>query len=158
MRWRDPAHLLAFGFGTGLVPHAPGTAGSAAGTVAYDLALAPAALWVQVLVVGIAFLIGVAACARVERELTTHDHRAIVWDEVVGVWVTLLASGGTWLGALAGFALFRLFDIWKPWPISWVDRRVPGGLGVMLDDVAAGVVGAAALLVARALVPGPPIG
>jgi phosphatidylglycerophosphatase A len=68
-----------------------------------------------------------------------HDQGALVWDEVIGMWIALFAAPTQWWWMIVGFALFRLFDIWKPWPVSWADRRVHGGLGVMLDDVVAGV-------------------
>jgi len=96
------------------------------------------------------FLLGVWACARTERELGVHDHPGIVWDEVVGVMIALLAAPAGWVGLIAGFALFRLFDVWKPWPIRLADRRVHGGLGIMLDDALAGAAAAAILWAAQA--------
>jgi phosphatidylglycerophosphatase A len=128
--------LLAFGFGSGLAPKAPGTAGSV-------VALLPALLLVQVplinalIFIGVAFLAGIWLCGRVGRRLGEHDHSGIVWDEFVGMWLVLVCIPFHWGWWLAGFALFRLFDIVKPWPIGWLDRRVNGGLGVMLDDLLA---------------------
>ncbi len=139
--WRfvfsDPAHLFAFGFGAGLVPRAPGTAGTAlAMPMAYGLhGLGPVGYAAMCL---LAFGLGCWAAERTGRHLEVHDHGGIVWDEIVGYWVTVAAlpSGLGWL--IAGFVLFRAFDIIKPWPISWLDARIPGGCGVMLDDVVAG--------------------
>ncbi len=148
--WRllaDPGHLLALGFGTGLAPTAPGTFGTLAGVVLYlpasRLALLPyLGLTLALLVLGV-WLSG-----RCAGKLGVHDHPAIVWDEVVGLFVTMTAAppGAGWL--LAGFGLFRLFDILKPWPIAVLDRRLGGGLGIMLDDVLAGVVAALCLQLA----------
>ncbi len=86
-----------------------------------------------------AFLLGIALCHRTAARLGTHDAPAIVWDEIVGYLITMTAapSGGLWV--ILGFILFRLFDILKPWPIRLADRKVPGGLGIMLDDALAGV-------------------
>ncbi len=146
--WRfvlsDPAHFLAFGFGAGLAPAAPGTAGTLlAVPMAAGLHALGAAVYATVLVLG--FALGCWAAGRTSRHLGVHDHGGIVWDEVVGYLVTMavLPNGAGWL--MAGFVLFRAFDIIKPWPISWLDRRIGGGCGVMLDDVAAGLAAAASL-------------
>ncbi|MAT64733.1 MAG: phosphatidylglycerophosphatase A [Gammaproteobacteria bacterium] len=139
LHWlKDPRHLLALGFGSGLAPIAPGTFGTLAGAVLYPL-IAGLGLPVYLLLVGAAFLLGVRVCGYTARALGVHDHSAIVWDEVVGLWITLAAVAPSWPALLLGFALFRLFDILKPWPIRWLDRHVQGGLGIMLDDVLAGV-------------------
>lgn len=135
---RDPRHWPALGFGLGAAPVAPGTFGTLLGIPLYLLfADWPAAVYLAA--VAALFLLGVLACRMTARALGVHDHPAIVFDEVVGylVTMTLAPAGIGWL--VAGFALFRLFDIWKPWPIRWIDRRVHGGLGIMLDDVLAGV-------------------
>jgi phosphatidylglycerophosphatase A len=135
---RDPGHLLALGFGSGLAPYAPGTFGSVVGVVAYPAlqALGPWGYWLAVL--GL-FVAGVPLCARTATALDTADHPAIVWDEVVGMLVTLGFAADGWPALLVGFVLFRMLDIVKPWPIRWLDRRVGGGIGIMLDDLAAGV-------------------
>jgi phosphatidylglycerophosphatase A len=99
-------------------------------------------LWLWLM---IATLVGIWACDACARQLGVHDHSAIVWDEFVGMWLTLLAAPATLGGAIAAFLLFRLFDILKPWPIRWVDRRVGGGLGIMLDDILAALPAAAIL-------------
>jgi phosphatidylglycerophosphatase A len=133
---RDPVNLLAFGFGSGLAPVAPGTAGSLVG-----LALAWATMdmpLVSRLVVAIALILsGIWICGEAARRIAVHDHPGIVWDEIAGIYLALLvAPPSIWAWAL-GFGLFRLFDIWKPWPIRDLDHRLKGGLGIMLDDLVA---------------------
>ncbi|MDX1607143.1 MAG: phosphatidylglycerophosphatase A [Candidatus Competibacterales bacterium] len=135
---RDPGHLLALGLGTGLVPLAPGTAGTLVGVLLF-LPLQSLTLPAYGLVVLALFVLGLPLCARTARRLGLHDHPAIVWDEVVGYLVTMSAAPVGWPWMLAGFVLFRFFDILKPWPIAWLDRFVTGGLGIMLDDALAGV-------------------
>lgn len=136
---RDVGHWLAVGLGTGLLPWAPGTAGSLLGCVL--------ALWLATLgglwygfgcLVGA--LLGLWLCDRAERVFGAADHPAIVWDEVVGQLFTLWGLPAEWPWLMAGFGLFRLLDILKPGPIGWLDRRVAGGLGIMLDDLAAGLI------------------
>ena len=141
---RHPAYLLAFGGGAGLAPKAPGTVGS---LVALPLYLLLAALTPLVYgaVVVLLFLTGVWACARTERDLGVHDHPGIVWDEIVGMLVTLFLAPAGWVWLFIGFGLFRLFDIWKPYPISWLNDNVKGGWGIMLDDLAAGIAAAVCL-------------
>lgn len=134
---RNPIHLLAFGFGSGLAPVAPGTFGTLAAVPLY-LLLAHLPLAVYALVLIGAFGLGVWICAKTAHDLGVHDHGGIVWDEFVGLWITLFAAPPQWWWIVAGFFLFRLFDIWKPFPISWLDRHVKGGLGIMLDDAVAG--------------------
>lgn len=116
----------------------PGTCGTVVGIVAY-MALMALPLGVYLLVVSLMAVLGVWLCTHTARQLGVHDHASIVWDEIVGVLVALTAAPAGWLWILAGFCLFRLFDIWKPWPISWLDSRVEGGLGIMLDDLLAGI-------------------
>ena len=99
-----------------------------------------------VLAVALAAGVGVYLCGFTARALGVHDHPAIVWDEFVGLWLTVLFVPPHWLNLTVGFFLFRLFDVLKPWPIGWCDRQVSGGLGVMLDDVLAGAAAALVLL------------
>ena len=135
---RNPLHLAAFGFGTGFLPKAPGTAGTLVGVVLYLLlASMPVAGYVAITV--LLFAAGIPLCDRVSRDLGVHDHSGIVWDEIVGYLVTMTAAPPGWLPAVAGFVLFRVFDILKPWPIRALDRAVHGGFGIMLDDVVAGI-------------------
>jgi phosphatidylglycerophosphatase A len=129
---------LAFGFGSGLAPKAPGTCGTLAAVPLY-LLLANLPLPAYLAITLLMFLIGVWLCGRCEQILGIQDHSGIVWDEFVGLFITLAGAPSSPVAVIAGFSLFRLFDILKPWPISWLDRRVHGGLGIMLDDAVAGV-------------------
>ena len=140
--------LLASGLGAGLTPVAPGTAGSLLGVIVY-LAIAGLPLGAYAGIVVVLAVAGVSICGRAGRVLGASDHPGIVWDEIVGVLVALAGTPPGWLGVALGFALFRLFDILKPWPVSVLDRRVAGGLGVMLDDIAAGLYALACLLILR---------
>lgn len=134
----SPVHLLAFGFGSGLSPFAPGTAGTLAAIPLY-LLLVQLPLWGYVAVLLVMSLLGIWICGESSRRLGVHDHGGIVWDEFAGYLLTMLAAPTGWLWIVMGFFLFRLFDIWKPWPIRLVDRDVPGGFGIMFDDLLAGV-------------------
>ena len=139
--WRNPIHFLAFGFGSGAAPKAPGTAGTVVAVVLYlPLAHLPALYYGLFLL--LAFGFGVWLCGRTAADIGIHDHGGIVWDEFVGYWLTMYFAPPGWLWILVGFALFRLFDIAKPWPIKPVDARVGGGIGIMLDDVLAGIMAA----------------
>jgi len=138
--WRDPVHWLAFGLGAGTLPRAPGTWGTLAVLPFYFLVddLPP---WCYAALTAGLFGLGVWLCGRTARDLGVHDHPGIVWDEMVGFLAAmLLVRGGWW--PLAGFLLFRFFDIVKPWPIRAVDRRLGGGWGIMLDDLLAGLYAA----------------
>jgi len=137
--FRSPASFLALGFGTGLAPRAPGTAGTVPGVVLCAL-LAGLPLSVYLLATVIACVAGIAICGRASEQLGVHDHGGIVWDEIAGFLVTMIAVPVSPLTLLLGFCLFRLFDIWKPGPIGVLDRRLSGGLGIMADDIAAGAV------------------
>ena len=135
---RDPVMLLAFGFGSGLLPKAPGTAGSVVALLFMPLlSLLPA--WAYGLVIALAFGVGIAICNYADQRLEGHDHPGIVWDEFVGLWLALACVPADWTWWLSGFLIFRCFDIFKPWPISVIDRKIGGGFGVMLDDLLAGL-------------------
>ena len=134
----DPVHWLAFGFGSGLAPKAPGTFGTLAAIPLY-LLLADLPGWAYLLVLLVSILAGIWICGESSRRLQVHDHSGIVWDEFAGYWLTMLAAPAGWGWIVLGFLLFRLFDIWKPWPIRRMDRTIHGGLGIMLDDVMAGL-------------------
>lgn len=142
---RDPVHFFALGFGTGLAPWAPGTAGTLVG-VLLDPLLRPLGLELRVLLVALMFGAGVWLCGASARRLGVHDHPAIVWDEIVGYLALMLVVPAGWGWALAGFVVFRFFDIVKPWPIRQLDHGVGGGLGIMVDDVMAAAWGAVVLL------------
>ena len=141
---RHPADFLALGFGSGLVPRAPGTAGTVVAIPVY-LALQSLPLHLYLPLVAALFLVGIPICAHTAQRLGVHDHPGIVWDEIVGYLVTMTFAPPGWLWVVAGFVLFRFFDIVKPWPISWCDRKVEGGFGIMLDDLLAGMMAAGVL-------------
>ena len=131
-------YFLAFGFGSGLMPFVPGTFGTLAAIPVYCLMMYLPPGWYLALVV-VAFLLGVKICDKVSRDMGVHDFSGIVWDEIVGYLITMycVPIGIKWI--FAGFFLFRLFDILKPGPIAWVDKKVGGGFGIMLDDVLAAI-------------------
>lgn len=142
-----PAGWIASGFGSGLAPLAPGTVGSAAALLPY-LLLRGLPLWVYLGVTLVTFVLGVWVSRIVVARTQAEDPGFIVIDEFVGQWLALAFVPPGWIWILVGFLLFRLFDVWKPWPVSWADRAVGGGLGVMLDDALAGVLAGALLALA----------
>ena len=151
---RHPAGWVACGFGSGLSPIAPGTVGSLVALIPWFALRELPLPWFVVALV-LAFALGVQVCDWAVRTLRIADPSAVVWDEFVGQWIALtpllfLSRGAWWI--LCGFVLFRLFDIAKPWPVSWADRKLSGGLGVMLDDVFAGIYAALALMALQQLV------
>lgn len=135
---KHPVNFLAFGLGSGCSPKAPGTLGSLVGLLIYVVLPIESILSSLVLVV-LGFMLGVYLCGKAAETLGVHDHGGIVWDEFVGIWIALIALPVGWYWYLAAFGLFRLFDIWKPQPIRYLDQKVSGGLGIMLDDVLAGI-------------------
>jgi len=140
---KNPIHALSLGFGTGLAPKAPGTFGTLVGVALYWLLCSlQLSLTVYIAITVLCFVLGVWLCGYTAKALGVHDHPAIVWDEVVGYLITMTFAPSGWLWMLIGSALFRLFDIWKPWPIRVIDRSVHGGFGIMFDDVLAGVYAA----------------
>jgi len=147
---RHPLVFIACGFGSGASPIAPGTAGTLVAIPIY-LAMSQLGLFWYLFVTAVMFLIGIYICGRAAAHFGEHDHAAIVWDEIVGYLVTMSLMPVDWRWIIAGFIVFRLFDILKPWPISWLDRHVSGGAGIMLDDVVAGLAGLTVLLLAQLL-------
>jgi phosphatidylglycerophosphatase A len=141
---RHPVHFLSLGFGSGLSPYAPGTAGTLVAIPLFWL-MAPLPLLVYLGVIAVLFVIGIYRCQLTTERLGAHDHSAIVWDEVVGYLLTMTAVPFDWRWVIAGFFLFRLFDVWKPWPVRVLDRSVTGGFGIMLDDVGAAIYAALSL-------------
>ena len=135
----DPLVLIATGAGSGFSPVAPGTVGSLLGTVVWWFAFAELDLLVRALAACAAFALATVVVQRLQARKAVGDSQAIVVDEIVGIWFALLAAPKSAVGLIAGFVLFRLFDIAKPWPISWADRNLKGGLGIMVDDVMAGI-------------------
>lgn len=131
-----PAHFIALGFGSGLPAKAPGTFGTLA-AIPLFWALQLASLPLQLLLVVAAFLLGIWACGLTGQHLGQHDSGHIVWDEIAAFLLVLVFTPVSPLWMLYAFALFRLFDIWKPFPINWLDSRIKDGAGVMLDDMLA---------------------
>ena len=136
--FKHPVLILATGFGSGLAPKAPGTFGTLAAIPIYVMVsyFDSMTYWITFLIL---FLIGILICNRATEILKVHDHPSIVWDEIVGYLITMYSLPQNWTLIIAGFLVFRFFDILKPWPIKMLDKTVKGGFGIMLDDVVAGV-------------------
>ncbi|HVV68128.1 MAG TPA: phosphatidylglycerophosphatase A [Gammaproteobacteria bacterium] len=150
--WRNPIHFVAFGFGSGIIPVAPGTFGTLAAIPLYILMMHLPLVWYIVLTL-VFIIASIIICDIASRDLGLHDHPGMVLDEIVGYLLTMVGAplGVFWI--FVGFVLFRIFDIWKPWPIRWIDRKVTGGLGIVLDDLLAAVYSLIILqLLAMALV------
>ena len=135
---RHPVHFLALGFGSGAAPFAPGTAGTLAAIPLY-LLLAQLPLSAYLALLAVICLSGIWICGKTAKDWQVHDHSAIVWDEFAGFLVTMIAAPVSWVWVILGFLLFRLFDIWKPYPINLLDKHVSGGFGIMIDDILAGL-------------------
>lgn len=136
--WRNPIHFITFGFGTGLLPKMPGTWGTVAAIPIY-LIIMDFPLWLYGIITLAVIIFSVIACDITERDLGVHDYPGIVLDEIAGYLLTMFSAPLGWFWIIAGFLLFRIFDIWKPWPIGWVDRKVSGGFGTVVDDLLAAV-------------------
>lgn len=138
MLMKHPVLLLATGFGSGLLPKAPGTYGTLIAIPIYVVlsSFDLATYWITFMSL---FLIGILICKKATELLGVQDHPSIVWDEIVGYLITMYSIPQNWTLVLAGFILFRVIDIYKPWPIRTIEKTVKGGLGIMLDDVVAGV-------------------
>lgn len=136
--WQNPIYFIAFGFGSGLLPMAPGTWGTVAAIPVFLLmSFLPWYLYISLVI--LFFALGVWVSEVVSRDLGVPDYKGIVWDEVVGYLLTMFMAPAGWVWLLVGFVLFRIFDVWKPQPIKYIDQHVGGGLGIMLDDVLAAV-------------------
>ena len=135
---KQPVQFLALGFGSGLAPKAPGTFGTLAAVPLFLLLamLTPTYYLAAVVVMSIA---GIYICGKAANDVGVHDHPAIVWDEFVGYFITMFMVPVSWQSVLVGFLLFRVFDILKPWPISFIDKKMSGGAGIMFDDILAGI-------------------
>ncbi len=149
---KTTAGFFAFGFGSGLAPFAPGTFGTIA-AIPFYLVLKEFSWPMYAWLVFIAFVVGVKLCNVTGGRLGVHDYGGIVWDEFVGMWITLFLIPFSWQNLVLGFIVFRFFDIIKPFPIGWLDKRVSGGFGVMIDDVLAGVYGMVVMLLADKYIP-----
>jgi phosphatidylglycerophosphatase A len=131
-------HFLAYGFGSGLCPIMPGTCGTIVAIPIY-LLLAQLPLLYYSIILVIMILVGFWLCDVTARDLDIHDPPNVVWDEIVGYLLTMIAVPINWVWVIVGFILFRVFDIWKPWPISWVNENVDGGFGIVIDDLLAAI-------------------
>lgn len=131
-------HLLATGFGSGLAPFAPGTFGTIAAIPFYLMFVYSPSIWFFIFT-AIVCLVGPKICGRAADDIGVHDHKAIVWDEFAGFFITMCFVPFSVVNVITGFILFRFFDIVKPWPISYLDNHVHGGLGIMIDDIVAGL-------------------
>lgn len=136
--WRNPIHFMAFGFGSGAMPVAPGTFGTLMAIPLYLLMQHFSLFWYLFILI-IAILIGFKICDIAERDVGVEDHPGIVWDEIVGYGMTMIAAPHGWQWIILGFILFRFFDIWKPQPIRWFNNNVHGGIGVVVDDLLAAI-------------------
>ncbi|WP_374604300.1 phosphatidylglycerophosphatase A [Arenimonas sp.] len=142
---KHPLGWIASGFGSGFSPKAPGTVGSVVALLPWWFFMKDLPLPAYLAVVAAGFALGWWAAHWVIHETKIEDPGLVVWDEYVGVWITLLAAPAGWPWMLAGLVLFRIFDITKPWPVSWADRKLHGGFGAMLDDALAGLYALAVL-------------
>jgi len=145
-----PAHFLALGFGSGLGQKAPGTCGTLVAIPLFMLLMLAPEL-AHYLVITALFFIGIPLCGITGRNLGVYDHGSIVWDEIVAMLLVLEFTPHGWVWWLAAFVLFRLFDIWKPFPIRQFDARLKGGFGVMFDDLLAALYAIASLKVLQCL-------
>jgi len=136
--FKNPNHLFAFGFGSGLAKKAPGTFGTLA-AIPFFLLLQNLSWPLYLSWLLVTFALGVIWCDRSSKAMGVHDHGGIVWDEFVGFWITMFMAPTGWVWVVIGFVLFRFFDILKPWPINWLDKKVHGGFGIMIDDALAGI-------------------
>ena len=143
-----PSGFLAFGFGSGLSPIAPGTMGTLV-AIPFAILLRDLSVPVFWVVLFALFWLGVWLCGHVSKKLGVHDHGGIVWDELVGYWLTVAFVPMQWSWLLAAFFVFRFFDIYKPWPIRQLDKNVPGGFGIMIDDILAAIYSMAVLAAAQ---------
>jgi phosphatidylglycerophosphatase A len=133
-----PAHFFSLGFGSGLAPKAPGTFGTLVGLPLFWL-ISGYTISVQLLIIAVLFIVGIYFCDKTGKALGVADHGAIVWDEIVAMMLVLAFSPPSWLNWVVAFLLFRLFDIWKPFPIRQFDAKLKNGFGVMFDDLLAAI-------------------
>ncbi|KZX77325.1 phosphatidylglycerophosphatase [Oleiphilus sp. HI0009] len=135
---KDPRCLLAFGFGSGYSAKAPGTIGTLT-AIPFYLLLSHLDNFSYLVVCATAFVIGCYICEIASKKLGVEDHGGVVWDEYVGYWIAMYGAPAGCEWVIIGFVLFRIFDIFKPWPIKVMDKNIKGGIGIMIDDVVAGL-------------------
>lgn len=143
--------FFARGFGSGCIPFAPGTMGTLASLPLYFV-IQKFSLTFYLILLILTFLLGIWLCDKASKLLQQLDPPSVVWDEMVGFWLTMVTFPLDWRYVLAGFLAFRFFDILKPWPIGWVDKKVHNGLGIMLDDVFAAIYANIVLQIMRIFV------
>jgi phosphatidylglycerophosphatase A len=136
--WQNPLHFIAFGFGSGALPYAPGTWGTLM-AIPFYLAIQTLPIVIYLIITLLVILSSIWLCNKISQEIKVHDHPGMCLDEIVGFLVTMTAAPTSIYWIMTGFLLFRLFDIWKPQPIRCIDEKVGGGLGIILDDVVAGI-------------------
>lgn len=135
---KNPIHFLALGFGSGLSPIMPGTCGTIAAIPIYlMICYLPTTYYLTIFI--IMTIAGFWLCGVTSKHLKTYDHPSIVWDEIVGYLLTMFAIPVAWNWIIIGFVLFRVFDIWKPWPIGWMDKHIRNGIGIVVDDLMAAI-------------------
>jgi len=139
-----PQHFFSLGFGSGLVPKAPGTFGTLVGLTLFWL-ISNYGLYLQLLIITALFLVGIYFCEVTGKALGVSDHGSIVWDEIVAIMLVLTFAPKNWAGWIVAFVLFRLFDIWKPFPIRQFDAKLKNGFGVMFDDLLAALYAIASM-------------
>lgn len=137
--WENPWYFIAFGFGVGAIPFAPGTFGTLIAIPFYAI-LANLPIYLYGLIVLLGFIFGCVVCGKGAEQLGVADPSGLVWDEIIGYWLTMIAVPMTGWTIILGFVLFRFFDILKPWPISWCDKHIKGGFGIMFDDIIAAIM------------------
>ena len=142
----DPVLCLAFGFGSGLAKKAPGTFGTLAAMPIY-IVLIQSNIYIYSAATLLCSILGIWICGIAADKLGEHDFGGIVWDEIAGLLITMWFVAFSWQNLVLGFILFRIFDILKPWPIKWIDQKVEGGFGIMLDDVLAGLIAGGLLFI-----------
>ena len=136
--WTNPLYFIAFGFGSGAMPFAPGTFATLL-AIPFYLLLRPLPLYFYLLFVTVFVIFSIWLSERISRETNTHDHPGMCIDEFVGFFITMIHAPHGWGWIVLGFLLFRFFDIWKPWPIYLIDDNVHGGFGMVFDDAVAGI-------------------
>jgi phosphatidylglycerophosphatase A len=137
--FKNPIHFIATGFGSGLLPYAPGTWGSIIGILVY-LLMTELTIIPYLILVLIFFIAGIYICGKTADDWDEHDHPAIVWDEIAAFPIVMFSIPLSWYSLLIGFILFRVFDVWKPGPLRWINDNLSGGIGIMLDDTLAAIL------------------